>query len=93
MEGNHLPLTNHWHSQNSESIPHMPRQYKKMQELCKKLAEEIPHVRVDFYEVNGKIYFGEMTFFDMGGFLKLHPDSWEKEWGKLLILPKRGLHA
>jgi len=60
-----------------------------MQELCKKLAEGIPHVRVDFYEVNGNLFFGEMTFFAQGGFLKLHPDSWENEWGDLIELPEK----
>lgn len=87
MDGKHLPLKNHWHPQNAESVPHMPQQYGKMQELCKKLAFGIPHARVDFYETDGNILFGEMTFFDQGGFLKLHPDSWEKEWGDLIELP------
>lgn len=86
MEGNHLPLTNHWHPQNTETVPHMPQQYNKMQDLCKKLANNFPQARVDFYEVDGNILFGEMTFFDQGGFLRLHPDSWAREWGDLIRL-------
>lgn len=86
MEGNHLPLTNHWHPQNVETVPHMPQQYRSMQDLCRKLASDFPQVRVDFYEVDGKILFGEMTFFPQGGFLRLHPDSWAREWGEMIDL-------
>lgn len=89
MEFNHLPLVNHWHPNNTTDLIHKPVTFEKMKELALILAEGIPHVRVDFYEVNGKIYFGEMTFFDMGGFLKLHPDSWDQEWGDLIKLPSK----
>lgn len=89
MEFNHLPLTNHWHPNNSDDPPHKPLHFKEMQSLVKRLAEGFPQVRVDFYEVNGDVFFGEMTFFDQGGFLKLHPDSWEKEWGSLITLPPK----
>lgn len=89
MDFNHLPLTNHWHPNNMESPPHKPQRFKEMQFLAKCLAEGFPQVRVDFYEVDGNIFFGEMTFFPQGGFLKLHPDSWEKEWGDLIILPSQ----
>ena len=39
-----------------------------MVQLSKKLSKDIPHVRVDWYEVNKKLYFGEITFFDGAGF-------------------------
>lgn len=84
----HLKLTNHWHP-NALVIPHKPYQFEKMKELAQILAKDIPHVRVDFYEVNGQIYFGEMTFFAMGGHLKIHPDDWDIEWGKLIELPRK----
>lgn len=87
MDFNHLQLTNHWHPNNEYEVPHKPQNFEKMKELIGILAKDIPHVRVDFYEVNGQILFGEMTFFDQGGFLKLHPDSWENEWGDLIKLP------
>ncbi len=81
----HMELTNHWHP-NAKKRPHKPINYAKMVELSSVLSRGIPHLRVDFYEVNGKIYFGELTFFDMSGFLKIHPDDWELEWGKLIDL-------
>lgn len=86
MNFNHLPLTNHWHPNNRLSPPHKPQKFSEMKELVKVLAKDIPHVRVDFYEVAGQIYFGEMTFFPQGGFLKLHPNSWEREWGDMIKL-------
>lgn len=82
---NHLNMTNHWHP-NNPITPHKPKNFDKMIELASKLSKGIPHVRVDFYEVNGQIYFGELTLFDQGGFLRIHPDDWEKEWGKLIKL-------
>lgn len=87
MDFNHLPLTNHWHPNNELNPPKKPKNFEKMIHLAHVLAEGIPHVRVDFYDVDGQVYFGEMTFFDQGGFLKLHPESWETEWGDLIKLP------
>jgi hypothetical protein len=89
MQFNHLTLENYWHPNNVYAPPHKPENFEKMKSLCKILAKDIPHVRVDFYEVNGHVYFGEMTFFPQGGFLRLKPNSWEKEWGSLIKLPQK----
>ena len=53
--------------------PSKPQNFEQMKVLAAKLSEGIPHVRVDFYENNGKVLFGEMTFFHMGGFSEIHP--------------------
>ena len=74
---------------NARIAPEKPYGFEMMKNLASILSEEIPCVRVDFYEINKKIYFGEMTFFDDGGFMKAVPATWELEWGNLLILPKR----
>ena len=74
-------------SQNA--LPHMPHNFELMKKLCKVLADDLPFVRIDFYDINGKVYFGEMTFFDTGGFMKASPDTWEKEWGDMVKLPIR----
>lgn len=66
----------------------LPINYKKMITLSEELAKDIPELRVDFYEVDGKIYFGELTFFDSSGFDKFEPDSWDKTIGSWLVLPK-----
>ena len=88
MEFNHLNLVNHWHP-NASTIPHKPDHFEDMKKFAKQLSVGIPQVRADFYEVNGKVLFGEMTFYDMGGCLKIHPDQWDLEWGELIILPSR----
>ena len=87
-EYKHLNLTNHWHP-NAKIKPHKPKQFEKMLELARKLSKGFPHIRIDFYEVNNHIYIGELTFFDMGGLLKIHPDDWETEWGNLIKLPDK----
>ncbi len=74
---------------NAPSIPHKPINFDKMIVLAEKLSKNIPHVRVDFYEVNGKIYFGEMTFFHYSGFTRFNPEKWDFELGKLINLPNK----
>lgn len=59
-----------------------PKNLNKMIELSKKLAEDFDYVRVDLYESNGKIYFGELTFTDGSGYDILQPDKYDIEWGK-----------
>ena len=85
---NHLDIING--HPNAPKIPHKPKLYNKMIELAEKLSKDIPHVRVDFYEVNGKVYFGEMTFFHWSGFVPFEPDDWDKKIGDYIILPKNG---
>lgn len=87
VKGKHLELVNYWHP-NASNTPHLPHKYDEMIYLAELLSKDIPEVRVDFYEVNGNVYFGELTFFDMGGFLKISPDKWDAEWGALIELPK-----
>lgn len=86
MDFNHLKLTNFWHPNNPSNIPHKPKHFEEMKKLAFTLAKEIHQVRVDFYEANDKIYFGEMTFFDMAGFLKISPSNWDLEWGNKIRL-------
>lgn len=87
MEYNHLELKNG--HPNAGVIPEKPHLFEKMKELACKLSQNIPHVRVDFYEVNGKIYFGEMTFFHFSGFVPFEPEKWDKTLGNWIILPKK----
>ena len=58
-----------------------------MIELAEKLAKDTYELRVDFYEVNGQIYFGEMTFFDGSGFDKIEPIEWDYKIGSWVKLP------
>lgn len=65
-----------------------PKNYDKMIQLAEILAKDTIEVRVDFYEINNKIYFGELTFFDAAGFGKFEPEEWDKKVGDMLVLPK-----
>lgn len=66
-----------------------PANYKKMIKLAEELSEPTIELRVDFYEINNKIYFGELTFFDSAGFGVFEPDEWDLKIGKMLKLPIR----
>ena len=87
MDFNHIDLQDEG-VPNSLNAPEKPICFEEMKNMSKILSEGIPHVRVDFYEINGKVYFGEMTFFDAGGFMKAKPISWEIEWGNLIDLSR-----
>lgn len=68
-----------------------PKNFKKMISLVKKLVNAIgnpPHVRIDLYEVDGKIYFGEITFFHGSGFSKFDPPEWDKKLGDMIELTR-----
>ena len=82
----HLPFTNG--HPNATHLPEKPQNFTGMKNLASVLSAGIPHVRVDFYEVNGKVYFGEMTFFHWGGFMRFTPPQWDKTIGDWLTLPK-----
>ena len=66
-----------------------PQHFEKMKELAGKLSKGIPHVRVDLYNINGSIYFGEMTFYHHGGVIPFHPESWDYTFGSWIKLPKK----
>lgn len=63
-----------------------PQNYDLMIELAEKLSKNIPFVRADFYEVDGKVYFGEMTFFPGSGIEEFNPSYWDLELGKWINL-------
>jgi len=72
---------------NSDPLPAKPERYEEMLEISQKLSQGHPHVRVDLYEVEGRVYFGELTFFHFSGFAPFHPPKWDEIWGEWLTLP------
>lgn len=70
--------------------PAKPKNFAKMQELAAILSAGTPQLRVDFYEVDGKIYFGEMTFFHCSGFATFRPADWDRLLGSWVTLPGSG---
>ena len=66
--------------------PNKPANFEKMKQFASILSKDIPHVRVDFYEINGKLYFGELTFFTASGYIPFHDDKWNKKLGDMIDL-------
>jgi len=85
---NHLPITNG--HPNSEPPYFKPDGFDKMKELASKLSKGIPQLRVDFYNINGQIYFGELTFFHWSGLVPFDPPKYDKIFGDNIKLPKNG---
>lgn len=69
--------------------PEKPEHFELMIQLAEKLSEGLPHVRVDFYQVNGKVYFGEYTFFTHGGWAAFDPDEYDRLLGSYIHLPEQ----
>jgi len=66
-----------------------PKNYEKMIMLAEQLSINNPFLRVDFYEVADRIYFGELTFFPASGFTGFDPQEWDEILGEWLELPHR----
>ena len=56
------------------------------QKLAQKLSANFPHIRVDFYEIKGRVYFGEMTFYHNSGLSHIYPLKWERDLGEWIKL-------
>lgn len=67
-----------------------PKEFNEMLDVACKLSAGIPHLRVDLYVANGKIYFGETTFFHDSGFCKFDPPEWDEKIGSWIKLPVKG---
>jgi len=65
-----------------------PANFDEMKLLAEKLADKLPFVRVDFYSINDKTIFGEMTFYPSDGSLDFVPDEYNKIIGDYLVLPE-----
>jgi hypothetical protein len=87
MDFNHLSFTNG--HPNSNNKIQKPKSLDKMKLLAERLSENLPHVRVDFYDINGRIYFGEMTFFHWSGFVPFEPEEWDYTFGSWIKLPNK----
>ena len=71
---------------NYEDRVERPQFLEKMLEYAKTLSKDFKFVRVDFFEKNGNIYFGEMTFTPSSGFIKFYPSKYDEIFGNLLQL-------
>lgn len=90
MEFNHLEMK-HGHP-NAPHLPEKPKCFEEMKVIAAKLSEGYPHLRVDLYEVNGKVYFGELTLFHHTGMVNFEPASWDDTFGSWIDLPKKRIN-
>ena len=86
MDFNHLDFRQG--HPNAETYPEKPINFDEMKRLAQVLSEGLPHLRVDFYEVNGRIYFGELTFSHFSGMVPFHPEEWDYTFGSWIELPR-----
>ena len=78
---NQLPLTLDIHHEVGPSFMAKPSNLEEMIELAEKLSKPFPHVRVDLYNLKGKIYFGELTFTPAAGLFHFNDDKYDLEYG------------
>ena len=91
MDFHHLPFTiDH---ETAPVPPEKPVNFERMKELAAQLSAETPQLRVDFYEVDGRLYFGEMTFFHCSGMAPFHPEQWDRTFGDWVTLPVKQAEA
>ena len=64
-----------------------PKSFERMLEIAKILSSDFPHVRADFYNIDGKIYFGELTFYESAGYSEYDPDEFDFILGNQFELP------
>lgn len=64
-----------------------PENYDDLKKVAECLSSDFPEVRIDLYDVDGEIWFGEITFYDGSGYMKFEPDSFDYELGKKFKLP------
>ena len=83
MDFRHLDIVN-IHPQSTKGNITKPVCFEEMKEIATKCSQGIKFVRIDLYEVDGKVYFGEFTFTHGGGFWLFKPEHWEKELGDLI---------
>lgn len=82
---NHLPIING--HPNADVPPSKPQCFEEMKRIASVLSRGIPSVRVDLYEIDGRVYFGELTFSHWGGFTPFKPQKWDQLFGDWIQLP------
>lgn len=85
LDWNRLPFTRHYSA--SDVPPEAPLRLHEMVGISERLAKGMPFVRVDFYEVAGETYFGELTFYPGNGMEEFDPEQWDEELGSWVTLP------
>lgn len=86
MKFNNIPVRQHYDRSVDPSLIKKPESFEQMKKLAAKLSKNLKHVRIDFYSINGDIYFGEITFFHFSGTEKFEPETFDRSFGDFLKL-------
>jgi hypothetical protein len=78
-----------WFYEPSGKVHPKPKCFDQMAKYAEILSQGFPFVRVDFYESNGRVYFGELTFFHGSGYGWFKPEEWDKIFGDKITLPEK----
>lgn len=84
MDFNHLPIINGYDNSKENLIK--PKNFETMISLAKEISRDFTHVRVDFYNANDNVFFGEITFYHWSGMVPFEPKKWDRIFGDLLII-------
>lgn len=87
LDGKLLPFYRKDYDTFTEDVK-LPTIFPQMVQVAKKLAQGIdtPFVRIDLYEISGKVYFSEVTFYPNGGLIPFEPKEWDTKLGAYLNL-------
>lgn len=72
-----------------EEVVELPSNIREMVKVAEKLAEGFPFVRVDLYNIDGKIYFSELTFYPASGYLKFEPTTFDERLSSYFNFPRK----
>lgn len=87
LNWNKLEFERHYPS--SRKKINRPQNFELMIKIARELSKGIPFVRVDFYEIERKVYFGELTFYPGGGMEEFEPKEWDRILGDWIGLPEK----
>lgn len=87
MDYNMLPF--HRNGPHSDRPIPKPASFDEMKRLAELLSEGFPHLRVDLYDIDSKVYFGELTFYASSGMKPFNPPEWDEKIGGWLKLPEK----
>ena len=88
MDWNPMPFTGLGLGKGPErgTFTEKPEHYGKMRQIAEKLAQGTFFVRIDLYNVEGRILFGEFTLYPKSGLARFYPDEWNRKLGDLIRL-------
>lgn len=89
LDWNHLPVLQ-GHPNSPKPIAR-PQELEEIIDICKVIAPDFPHVRIDFYIEDHKIMIGELTFYHFDGFVRFKPQSYDELFGSYFKLPEKKL--